>query len=293
LAFCVAAAWRGRGIGKGSARVLLIVGLVLITVLYLRLGGRADPLRHLGWLANSMSPLGLALGVIGGLVVWRRGGPAARLGAILVVLVAAIFVPSPRVASYQPWAMRRFLPVVLPGLALGAGAVLGALWTTDRRGWRVVAVTLALVVFGLQVRPTLATRSRGYYDDSFESMRRLAEQVPASGIVVLDGGFADLQMQVPLWLVFGRESMVATGGGPAWRTLLEKLIEAGRAPYWIQSRYAPPPQAKNLVFTRIGEPVEVVVQLPDSPADVPPTAVMRKLVPLQLYGVGPGVGGSP
>lgn len=293
LAFGVAAAWRGRGIGRASVRVLLAVTLVLVTVLYLRLGGRADPLRHLGWLADSMSPLGLALGAIGGVVVWRRGGPAARLGVILVVLVAAIFVPSPRVASYQPWAMRRFLPVVLPGLALGAGAVLGALWSTHRRGWRVVAVGLTLVVFALQVRPTLAMRSRGYYDDSFASMRRLAEQIPPASVVVFDGGFADLQMQVPLWLVFGRESVVATGGGPAWRTLLEKLVEGGRAPYWIQSRYAPPPQAKDLVFTRIGEPMDLVVQLPDSPADVPPTAVMRKLVGLQLYGVGPGAGGSP
>jgi hypothetical protein len=293
LTFGVAAAWRGRGMVRGSARVLIVVGLVLVTVLYLRLGGRADPLRHLGWLATSMSPLGLALGLAGGVVVWRRGGPAARLGAILVVLVAAIFVPSPRVASYQPWAMRRFLPVVLPGLALGAGAVVGALWMTERRAWRVVAVALALVTFGLQVRPTLAMRSRGYYDASFESVRSLAERIPPSGVVVLDGGFADLQIQVPLWLVFGRESLVATGGGPAWRTLLEKLVQGERAPYWIQSRYAPPPQAKNLAFTRIGEPIELVVPLPDSPADVPPTAVMRKLVPLQIYGVGPGVGGSP
>lgn len=293
LAVAVAAAWRGRGIAKGGSRLLLALALVLVTLLYLRIGGRAEPLRHLGWLAHSMSPLGLALGMIGGVVVWRRGGPAARLAAILLVLVAAIFVPSPRVASYQPWAMRRFLPIVIPGLALGAGAILGGLWTTDRRRWRVTAVVVTLVVVGFQVRPTLATRSRGYYDDSFASVRRLAEQIPASGVVVIDGGFADLQMQVPLWLVFGRESVVATGGGPAWRVLLATLVTAGRPTYWIQSRYGSLPQAKGLAFTRIGEGTELVVQLPDSPADVPPTAVMRKLVPLQLYGVGPGVGGSP
>ena len=294
LAVGVVAAWRGRGMAKGGWRTLIALGLVLVAILYLRLGGPAEPLRHLGWLAHSMSPLGLALGVIGGVIVWRRGGTAARLGAILVVLVAAIFVPSPRVASYQPWAMRRFLPVVLPGLAIGAGTALGALWTTDRRRWRVVALVVTLVVVGLQVRPTLATRSRGYYEESFASVRRLAEQIPASGVVVIDGGFADLQIQVPLWLVFGRESMVATGGGPAWRLLLAKLAADGRPTYWIQSPYAPAPQVQDLVFTRIGEPTDLVIRLPDSPADVPPTAVMRKLVPLQLYGVAWGsAGGSP
>lgn len=295
LTAAVVAAWRGKAIVKGAARVVLVIALALVTGLYLRLGGEADPVRHLGWLVTSMSPLGLALGVAGGFVVWNRGGPAARLAAILLVLVAAVFVPSPRVASYQPWAMRRFLPIVLPALALGAGAVLGACWSMDRRGWRIVAAGVALLVFGLQVRSTLAMRDRGYYDDSFASVRRLAEKIPPTGIAVLDGGFADLQMQVPLWLVFGRETAVSTGGGPAWRMLLAKLVANGRQTFWIQSRYAPPPQAKDLVFTRIGEPTDLVIQLPDSPVDVPPTAVMRKIVPLQIYGVGSpdGVGGSP
>jgi hypothetical protein len=295
LTAAVAAAWRGRDIGRGAARVVLLIGLVLVTGLYVRLGGEFDPIRHLGWLATSMSVLGLALGVAGGVLLWTRGGPAARLAVILLVLVAAVFVPSPRVANYQPWAMRRFLPIVLPALALGAGAVLGGLWSMERLGWRVIAAGVTLLVFALQVRATLATRDRGYYEDSFTSSRRLAEKIPPSGIAVFDGGLADLQMQVPLWLVFGRETAVSTGGGPAWRMLLAKLVANGRQTFWIQNRYAPPPQAKGLVFTRVGEPTDLVIQLPDSPVNVPPTAVMRKVVPLQIYGVGSpdGVGGSP
>ncbi len=298
LAAGVAAAWRRRTIGKRVIRVVFLVGIAVVTVLYLRLGGRPEPLRHLGWLASSLSPVGLALGMIGGVLLWSRGGPAARLGAILLVLVAAIFVPSPRVASYQPWAMRRYLPVVLPGLALGAGLVLGTFWTTERRWLRGAAVALTVLIVGLQVRPTLAMRQAGYYEDSLARVRTIADQIPPDGVVVLDGGFADLQMQVPLWLVFGRETIVATGGGPAWRTLLSTLVAAERRTYWLQNRYASAPQAKNLTFTKIGGPNDLTILLPDSPADTPPTAVMRKIVPLQLYGVTAaagvaGVGGSP
>lgn len=288
----VVAGWRQAPIGRSTVRVLLVLGIGVVGLLYLRLGGRADPLRHLGWLANSMSPLGLILGIVGSALVWLRGGPAARLTVILLVLVAAIFVPSPRVASYQPWAMRRFLPVVLPGLALGAGAALGALWSSDRRVLRGLAVALTLLVVGLQIRSTIDARDAGYYGGSLESVRRIADRVPPEAVVVLDGGMADLQIQVPLWLVFGRETIVATGGGPAWRVLLTKLVASGRPTYWLQNRWAAAPQAKGLTFTTSAPESDLTIRLPDSPANTPPRVVIRKVVPLQLYGVTAGAGDS-
>jgi hypothetical protein len=286
----VAAAWRRQAVFRTIARVVLVLGMMLGTLLYLRLGGRAEPLRHVGWLAGSMSPLGLALAVPGTLVLWSRGGRAARLAVLLVLLVAAIFVPSPRVAGYQPWAMRRFLPVVLPGLALGVGASFDFLMTSSRRWLRVGAVVALVAVVVLQVRPTLAVRDAGYFARGLSSVQKIADLLPPDAVVVVDGGFADLQIQVPLWLVFGRETVMATGGGPAWRELLRVLVDGGRPVYWIQNRYAGPPEASDFVFTTIAPDAGFTIDLPNSPADAPPAFVMRKVVPLAVYGVTVGAG---
>ncbi len=286
----VTAAWSRLAIGRTVVRATLALLLVLATFLYLRLGGRAESLRHVGWLAGSLSLPGLVLALGGIVIVWSRGGPAARFAVVLVVLVAAIFVPSPRVAGYQPWAMRRYLPVVLPGLALGVGASLGLMMDSSRRRLRVVAAVLLIGVLVLQVRPTMALRGVSYFTNSLASLRTLADRLPTDALVVLDGGFADLQIQVPLWLVFGRETVVVSSGGPAWRALLPTLVDTGRPVYWIQNRYGAPPVASGFTFTTVASDDAFTIDLPDSPADAPPTFVMRKVVPLAVYGVAVGAG---
>jgi hypothetical protein len=199
------------------------------------------------------------------------------------VLVALVFVPKPRVASYQPWAMRRFLPILLPALALGAGTMLGLWLRSHRRGLRVLAVALGCLIVGLQVRSTLAARDAHYYEGSYAGAAAIAAAVPPDAYVVIDGIFADLLIQHPLWLVFGRETVVVTTGGPAWRVLLTNLARSDRPTYWIQHRWAPPPAAPGLAFSPLPSEVELTLRLPDSPPDTPPRVVVRKLVPLRIY----------
>ena len=286
----LAASWHGGTVARNTLRASIALAILVGVGLYWRLGGQPEPLRHLGWLVTSMSPLGFALAVVGGGLVWWRGGPAARLSVVLVLVVAAIFVPSPRVSPYQPWAMRRFLPVVLPGLALAAGALLGSIMQSSRWGLRVTAAVLTVAVVGLQVRATLAVRGADYFTGSLAGTRRVAEQIPSDALVVVDSGFADLQIQVPLWLVFGRESVMAAGGRPAWRALLSTLVATGRPVYWIQNRFAKPPESAGLAFAPVSSESDFTIQLPDSPADVPPAVAIRKLIPLRVYGVTAGDG---
>jgi hypothetical protein len=286
----LAASWHGGTVARNTLRASIALAILVGVGLYWRLGGQPEPLRHLGWLVTSMSPLGFALAVVGGGLVWWRGGPAARLSVVLVLLVAAIFVPSPRVSPYQPWAMRRFLPVVLPGLALAAGALLGSLMQSSRWALRVAAAVLMVAVVGLQVPTTLAVRGADYFTGSLAGTRRVAEQIPSDALVVVDSGFADLQIQVPLWLVFGRESVMAAGGRPAWRALLSTLVATGRPVYWIQNRFAKPPESAGLAFAPVSSESDFTIQLPDSPADVPPAVAIRKLIPLRVYGVTAGDG---
>ncbi|MCC6847836.1 MAG: hypothetical protein IT294_04995 [Deltaproteobacteria bacterium] len=286
----LAATARGWPVGRTTLRSLAAGATIAVVALYLRIGGRMDSVRHLGWLAGSLSPPGFALAVAGLGVSWWRGGRAGRFAVLLVLLVALVFVPSPRVADYQPWSMRRYLPIVLPGAALFAGATLAALRESPRRAWRTAAVALLGVTFAWQVRPILALRAAPYFAGSLASVGAIAERLPGNAVVVVDGGFADLQMQVALWLVYGRETILATGGGPAWRALLDHLVKGGRPAYWIQSRYAPAPHVSGLAFTSVAADADLAIHLPDSPANTPPTTVIRKLVPLAIYGVTAGLG---
>jgi hypothetical protein len=210
---------------------------------------------------------------------------------LLAILVAAVFVPSPRVAPYQPWAMRRYLPVVLPVLALAAGTLMGTMLGSRRpRIVRAIAVVVVLAIVAWEIPATLKARRAPYFAGTLAGVTRLAQPLPHDAFVVVDGSFADVQFQVPLWLMFGRETIAASGGEPAWRDLLTTLVATGRPVYWIQSGYASTPSANGLAFARVEPIVDLTVDLPDSPIDTPPRAVMRKVLPLAIYGVAAGVG---
>lgn len=119
------------------------------------------------WLSWYLGVFGLALAVAGLAWAWRRAILGRnQLWAFLAVvsLTTAAYLVRPSITPDQMWAMRRFLPVVLPGLILAA--VLAAEWATDRmsrppvRGAAVLAAALVLVVVPASfTRPLSASRS--------------------------------------------------------------------------------------------------------------------------------------
>src|SRR5207245_11034655 len=48
----------------------------------------------------------------------RRGDGAAATVFLVVVPVTVLYLARPSISPDQPWAMRRYLPVVIPGLAI-------------------------------------------------------------------------------------------------------------------------------------------------------------------------------
>src|SRR5204862_15401 len=79
LIVATAAAWRRAPIARTTVRALVVLTVLLATMVYIRIGGKPEPVRHIGWLATSLSPLGLLLAIAGIGLVWLRGTSAARL----------------------------------------------------------------------------------------------------------------------------------------------------------------------------------------------------------------------
>jgi Dolichyl-phosphate-mannose-protein mannosyltransferase len=107
------------------------------------------------WFAWYLGTITLVLVVVGFIVLGVR---ATRTDSPAFILLAAalpvtvLYIARPSVSPDQLWAMRRYLPVVLPAMTIAVGAA--AMWSTSRIGrWRsylrapaVIAVVAATLV---------------------------------------------------------------------------------------------------------------------------------------------------
>lgn len=175
---------------------------------------QAGPL-SMRWLEWYLGPVGLAAGVAG--LVWlvlgigRASAPhparIAGLGAILVTLV--LYLWTPNVTPDQPWAMRRFAPVALPGLAVGAAAACHALWGLRAHDGRIgrlrrllgpsLAAALALATLGSTVAITWPVRTVRAQVPMRERMTDICEELDDDNAVLVPiDGILSLMMSVPV-----------------------------------------------------------------------------------------------
>jgi hypothetical protein len=292
----LAAAIAGRrsriGLVRGMLRLVAPLATAAAVVVYVRIAAGIFPRRDLEWLALYCSWPLLALAVLGAPVVWRRDGDAVRLAACAWLLATIVFGLNPRISPYQPWAIRRFLPIVIPGIAISGGAALGWLAARPRRGAAVVAGSLALVIAGLEARSVMMARAIPYYEGNFATVDAFAARLPEDAIVAMDVELSDLQIQVPLWLLTGRETVMLPEGGQRWRDAMSALVATGRPVVWIGDRRASTSDLSGIDLRPLDPDLDLRLVLPDGPANTLPSRRVTRLVPLRAYGVGTGVGRS-
>jgi hypothetical protein len=154
-------------------------------------GTRSYAEQTLAWLSWYWGPLVVVLGVAGAALavhhLLARGDRllVAPLGMFLSTALLYLTVPS--IVPDQVWAMRRYLPVVIPGFLVAAAAVLSLLARRSRAGLAVgVVVACGLVLFPVSGSAGLATLREGV--PQLAEVRNLCAALPTDAALVITGG---------------------------------------------------------------------------------------------------------
>jgi len=194
----VLSAWAGAD-GNDKARALADPGLLLGLGFRQLAAHDAQSLVRLGWF---VSPLGLALGILGLLVVLREWRPRYLFPVLMGLAVSGFYLYKVRVWNDYPFALRRFVPVTLP-LLLGFAAFL--LTRLAGRGGprRALAGALAAV---LAVTYASDTARIGRYVDWRGSVRFVADVARRFGpedVVIFEQPKSIHLLSLPLWAAHG------------------------------------------------------------------------------------------
>lgn len=159
-------------------------------------GPRTYAEQSMHWLTWWLGPTGVALGVLGVAVLVHRviRGRDIELVPFLLILLgtAVVVLARPSITPDHPWADRRFVPVVLPGLVAAAGWVIAHVrrWLRERTG-RVVTTVIVVAAVLAGVAPVFAASypllGRSTERGELAAVRRVCAALPANAAVLVTG----------------------------------------------------------------------------------------------------------
>jgi hypothetical protein len=218
----IAAHREGRGAGERPraflvARALLVLPSAAILAHFAAQWYWPGVARRIGWMALYATRPGLAVlgaGLLFGAQRWLRSAaePGARLGLALLAGPACCYLLNPMVTATQPWAVRRFVPIVFPLFLLlsllGWQALNGRLLSGRPRVafWAQAGVACGLALtFLLQsarvLPPERAVAVRG-------PLRGLGLRIPEQALVLMSDRDSWLHLQTALQYVLRRDTLV-------------------------------------------------------------------------------------
>ncbi|MFI5364862.1 MAG: ArnT family glycosyltransferase [Candidatus Binatia bacterium] len=166
-----------------------------------------------------------------------RWGRDPHLVPALVVITGCslLYLWDPVVYPDHFWAIRRFVPVVIPGFILSAG--LGASAMLDRipKPWSIAAAALALLFllwFTIGANALILTfaEDKGY----FAQLEQLADKLPRDELIVAHG---DRAWTGPLYIAFDRKvvplNLNHSKGAQAWKTWVAAQASQHRPVYLL------------------------------------------------------------
>lgn len=213
-----------------------------------------DALPNLG---RYLTPAVVWGAVIGWSLVFAAATKRRRITAVAPLLIvslgfSATYIWMQSIAPDHFWAIRRFVPVIIPAMVLFAGvaatAAISSLSIPGRRLALALSAAFALI-FTLYIgAPTYAVRDR---DGSYAALAEFAASVPRGrDIIALDGYYQVANFWMPLYLAFDLPVIPLDISTEAGRTEGLSRIRAASSenpvtivtagsPYWMDSVIGP------------------------------------------------------
>lgn len=161
-------------------------------------GTRSYAEQSVTWLAWYLGPLLAGAALFGTALLVRRAFVRREMATVPFLLVftstAALYLQDPQISPDQIWAMRRYMPVVLPAAGLVGMYAFALLLARLRPGARRLAAVclvlglLAPVLF--LARPLLAVRE---YDPQLAEVQRVCAALPSDAALLVVGDFLSVR----------------------------------------------------------------------------------------------------
>jgi hypothetical protein len=197
---------------RRSAIALSVAAIILVPWLAAHFQ-LSQILQHALWVSLYIPPFLLMVFLTGVafLIFAGKKNGVARLSALFLMLPFVCYLVFPMVGavSYQPWSIRRFVPVVFPLLfVLGIAGWRQAISRLSSATISSLAVTgfacwTALVFFGQS--ESLFTQP--VFTNVLEQTGKLAASIPPKGLLVMPDEQADTHLEIPLQFIFDRDSL--------------------------------------------------------------------------------------
>lgn len=218
-------AWAG---ADGNDRALRLADPSLLRVLgFHRLAAHdAQSLLRLGWF---VTPLALALALLGLLLMLWQWRPRYLFPLLLTVTFAAFYLYKMRVWNDYFFALRRFVPLVLPWV-MGWAALL--LWRMAAGGrWRAAAAAaLAVALLALQLLATLPLARHVDWRGAVRFVADVARRFGPQDAVIFEQPRSIHLLSLPLWAVHGVNALELARFNPD-PDRLDHLVRAWRGRY--------------------------------------------------------------
>ena len=168
------------------------------------------------WLSWYLGPIAVAAGFLGlGLLAWWVATGKRQLDVAIwlaiTALYTAIYLWRPSITPDQIWAMRRFLPAVVPGLGIGVAVLLKAIADQEKTSFRVASAALGLVILAGVVPRTMDTLGLHELDGLTRDFATACDRFgDSAAVLIIDG-----RQEVGSWTAQGFRSFC---GLPTART---------------------------------------------------------------------------
>jgi hypothetical protein len=239
-----------------------------------------DTLRWLWWY---FGPVALLAGAGGAALLVhhmiRRADWRAAPFLVAFAAVGLVYLLDPRITPFQPWAMRRFVPIVVPALLILSAYVAAVAW----RRWPRPA-SRALVGVGAAVMvvwPVCAFAPLATTPDRGPVAYAIEDACPPARSVVLLPKTEDLapRLAISYRALCDRPTAITESGpeDPAFEALVDRLVDHGARPFMLVSGAALPGD--------IGV-VDIGYRDLERPIDHPPSDTQERRLVFALRPVG-------